>query len=308
MNDEGIGIAGWLLADLTLVLALIFLALVPGRPAAQEPSVEPPVITDIGCRPADPDAAMPVVTCKPIVEGEVRAYEWKVSERGTLESAPDAETLTAEFDGAGWVRLAVSNEGGETYELYDVIPPTPTPEPTPESGLLQADFRFDQLVLSGIGSGPVSGDEIAGARVREKLRKEQEDTKDIDIDDFAVRAARSDQEQEYLTAEELLQRLTAKELLQRRQNEGYRIALIETFSHSTGGDGTHIQLSKDVNEAFFEYLRGRNSPPDRCIFLNDDVSDDWTANYRDRTNLARGSSRINLYFVLEPEAACDSSP
>ena len=297
MNDEGIGIAGWLLADLTLVLALIFLALVPGRPAAQEPVVKPPVIAAIGC---DHTAeAMPVVTCKPDIKGEVLAYEWEVSAGGTPEGALDAPTLTAAFAGAGWVRLVASNEGGETDEMYDVIPPTPTPEPTPESGLLQADFRFDQLVLSGIGSGPVSGDEIAGARVREKLRKEQEDTKDVDIDDFAVRAARSDQEQEYLTV---------KELLQKRQNEGYRIALIETFSHSTGGDGTHIQLSKDANEAFFEYLRGRNSPPDRCIFLNDDVSDDWTANYRDRTNLARGSSRINLYFVLEPDAACDPSP
>ena len=288
MNDEGIGIAGWLLADLTLVLALIFLALVPGRPAAQatpEPSVEPPVIAAIGCS-HDPDEAMPVVTCKPDVEGE-ETLEWEVSERGAAD-ALNALTLRAEFAGAGWVRLFASNEGGTTDKTYPVIPPTPTPEPTPESGLLQADFRFDQLVLSGIGSGPVSGDEIAGARVREKLRKEQEDTKDVDIDDFAV--------------------LTAEELLQKRQNEGYRIALIETFSHSTGGDGTHIQLSKDVNEAFFEYLRGRSNPPDRCIFLNDDVSDDWAANYRDRTSLARGSSRINLYFVLEPDAACDPSP
>ena len=287
MNDEGIGIAGWLLADLTLVLALIFLALVPGRAAAP-----PPVIADIGC--SHTAGATPVVTCEPDVEGEgPLAFEWEV-ERGEPEGALDEPTLTAAFDGAGWVKLLVRNEGGAANETYPVIPPTPTPEPTPETGLLQADFRFDQLVLSGIGSGPVSDDEIAGARVREKLRKEQEDTPRARIPD------------EEWTA------LMGEELLQKRQNEGYRIALIETFSHSKSDahpDGdAHIQLSKDVNEAFFEYLRGRSNPPDRCIFLNDDVSDDWTANYRDRTSLAPGSSRINLYFVLEPDAACDPSP
>ena len=297
MNDEGIGIAGWLLADLTLVLALIFLALVPGRAAAPPPVVQPPVIADIGCSHAA--EATPIVTCEPTVEGEgPLAFEWDV-ERGEPEGALDAATLTAKFGGAGWVKLLVRNEGGETDKTYPVIPPASTPEPTPETGLLQADFRFDQLVLSDIGSGPVSSDDIAVARVREKLRKEQEDTPSDSIPD-----------EEWATTRGMEQKGAG--LLRKRQNEGYRIALIETFSHSASDahpDGdAHIQLSKDVNEAFFEYLRGRSSPPDRCIFLNDDVSDDWTANYRDRTSLAHGSSRINLYFVLEPDAACDPSP
>lgn len=40
MNDEGLGLAGWLLADLVLALAVVFLAIVPGHaePAAHDTS------------------------------------------------------------------------------------------------------------------------------------------------------------------------------------------------------------------------------------------------------------------------------
>lgn len=285
MNDEGIGIAGWLLADLTLVLALIFLALVPGRATAPPPA---PVIADIGC--SHTAEAMPVVTCEPTVEGErPLTFEWEV-EHGEPKGALDEPTLTAAFDSAGWVKLLVRNEGGAANETYPVIPPAPTPEPTPETGLLQADFRFDQLVLSGIGSGPVSDDEIANARVREGLRKEQEDTKDDKIDDWSWD-------------------LTAEELLRRRQDGGWRIALIETFSRSHPV-GNEVAQSRSVNEAFFTYLRERGTPPNGCIFLGgpDTVENDWTAAYLDRTHLDAESSRINLYFVWEPDAACDPSP
>ena len=302
MNDEGIGIAGWLLADLTLVLALIFLAVVPGRAATPPAAAPPPVIADIGCSHAA-EAATPLVICEPSVEGEEPlAFAWEV-EGGDPEGALDAPALTAGFGGAGWVKLVVRNAGGETDETYPVIPPPPapepTPEPTPEAGLLRADFRFDQLVLSGIGSGPVSRGDIANARVREKLRKEQEDTPSGSIPGGEWATSRGAE-------------LRGADVLRRRQREGYRIALIETFSHAAGGDlsggDPHIRLSEAVNEAFFGYLRSNDGPPDRCIFLSDAVSSDWTANYRDRTNLASGSSRINLYFVWAPGAPCAPPP
>ena len=230
MNDEGIGIAGWLLADLTLVLALIFLALVPGRAA-------------------EPETPMPTPT----------------------PTATASPTPT----------------------------PTPTPEAAPSEQTYQATFNFDQLVLSGIGSDHTAdalAEKIANARVREGLRKEQEDTKDDDIDDWSWD----------LTADDYLM---AEELLRRRQAGGWRIALIETFSRSHPV-GNEVTQSRSVNEAFFTYLRERRTPPNGCIFLGgpDTVENDWTAAYLDRTHLDAASSRINLYFVWEPDAACDPSP
>ena len=293
MNDEGIGIAGWLLADLTLVLALIFLALVPGREAATEappPPAEPPAIADIGCR--QDGGAAPVVTCEPRVEGErLLRYEWEV-ERGVARGGLDAETLKAEFAGAGSITLVVANEGGKSQpRTYPVLPaptPAPTPEPTPSELLYRAEFRFDQLVLSDIAGDRVAAGVIADARVRERLRKEQEDTRSAEIPEGGW------------------SELTAEELLRQRQTDGYRIALIETFSHSVVADA-HIALSRSVNEAFFAYLQERGRPPDRCIFLNGPaaVRDDWTAAYLDRTDLDAGSSRINLYFVWAPDAGCE---
>ena len=298
MNDEGIGIAGWLLADLTLVLALIFLALVPGRPAAQEPSVEPPVITDIGCsHTAEAMPAMPVVTCEPIVEGgEPLTLAWEVSERGALESAPDAEMLTAEFAGAGWVRLTVSNESGETDKTYPVIPPTPTPEPTPEPGLPQADFSFDQLVLSGIGvdhSTDALKQAIADAEVRPGLSKSAESEPDPETEDGVA----------------------GEEWLRQKQERCLRIALVETFSRSGGGDnrfGAGVNLSEAVNEALFAYLgESEDGPlPNGGIFYGgaDTVRTRKTAAYYDSFDDRYGDpeSRINLFFVKDQ--ACDPSP
>ena len=302
MNDEGIGIAGWLLADLTLVLALIFLALVPGRAASPPSVVEPPVITDIGCRHTA--EAMPVVTCQSRVEGEGLSYRWEVSERGAPEGALDAATLRAAFAGAGWVRLVASNEGGETDETYPVIPPTPTPEPTPEPGLPQADFSFDQLVLSGIG-GDHSTDAlelaIADAEVRPGLSKSAESERDPETEDGVA----------------------GEEWLRQKQERCLRIALVETFSRSGGGDnrfGAGVGLSEAVNEALFSYLgKNENSAlPNRSIFYDpqpwdatiglSDVRDKKTAAYYDSFDDRHGDpeSRINLFFVKDQ--TCDPSP
>lgn len=295
MNDEGIGIAGWLLADLTLVLALIFLALVPGRPAAQEPSVEPPVITDIGCSPpAEAMPAMPVVTCESEVEGAGLSYKWEVSERGAPQGALDAATLTAAFGGAGWVRLVASNEGGETDKTYPVIPPTPTPEP----GLPQADFSFDQLVLSGIGvdhSTDALKQAIADAEVRPGLSKSAESEPDPETEDGVA----------------------GEEWLRQKQERCLRIALVETFSRpldtSTIRFQAGVELSEAVNEALFAYL-GRgigHRMPNRNIFYGgaDAVREEKTAAYYDSFGNLGASERevrINLFFVKDQ--ACDPSP
>ena len=235
MNDEGIGIAGWLLADLTLVLALIFLALVPGR--AAEPETPMPTPT-------------PTVTASPT--------------------------------------------------------PTPTPEALPDPGLPQADFGFDQLVLSGIGSDHTAdalAPAIAGAGVRPGLSKSDEDAKSPGTEG---------------TAGEWLWEGTAREWLRQKQEECWRIALVETFSRpldaeSDGRVQASLDLSKKVNEALFAWLGESEDgpPPNGGIFYGgaDAVQEEKTAAYfssfGDRT-ADRREARINLFFVKDQ--ACDPSP
>ena len=52
MNDEGIGIAGWLLADLVLVLAIVFLAFTPAALSGDAESAATAEATPVR-RPAD---------------------------------------------------------------------------------------------------------------------------------------------------------------------------------------------------------------------------------------------------------------
>lgn len=225
MNDEGIGIAGWLLADLTLVLALIFLALVPGRAA-------------------EPEAPMPTPT-------------------PTVTASPT---------------------------------PTPTPEALPDPGLPQADFGFDQLVLSGIGgdhSTDALAPAIAGAGVRPGLSKSDEDEENPDTEG------------------------TGEAWLRQKQEQCWRIALVETFSRplDTGTSRflAGVELSKAVNEALFAWLGESEDgpPPNGGIFYGGAgaVQEEKTAAYYDSFgNLGadRREARINLFFVKDQ--ACDPSP
>ena len=226
MNDEGIGIAGWLLADLTLVLALIFLGSAAGRAA-------------------EPEASMPTPT-------------------PTVTASPT---------------------------------PTPTPEALPDPGLPQADFGFDQLVLSGIGgdhSTDALAPAIAGAGVRPGLSKSDEDKKDPETEG------------------------TAEEWLRQKQDECWRIALVETFSRPLDADGdgrvqAGLDLSRAVNEALFAWLGASEDgpPPNAGIFYGGAtaVQEEKTAAYydsfKDRGAYER-EARINLFFVKDQ--ACDPSP
>lgn len=279
MNDEGVGLAGWLMADLVLVLALIFLAMVPGREAlavealaVEAPAVEAPIIRDIGCTPAEP-AVTVSVECFPDVDGgdEPFTYSWTVSDYGTPISAQDVSPFKAEFSAAGTIILVASNERG------GASPPVPFVVDPLECTLV-TDFHFDQIVLTNIALGKVSWTDISTERVGIDLSKDQED------EDLNQRSELNWSDH------------NVSEYLRLQQEDGFQIALVETFAHSRIDD-MHRTLAKQINEAFFTGLDTRTSLPNVEIFVNpEEALEKWFAAYRDES-FPLGTARINLYFV-----------
>lgn len=89
--------------------------------------------------------------------------------------------------------------------------------------------------------------------------------------------------------------------LKRRYQDGFRIALVETFSHERGG--SHIELSKEVNAALFAALDERF--PAYSILAAPNVSDTSTGAYLATSALSGGEVRINLFFVKPPDEDCE---
>ena len=134
VKDEGIGIAGWLLADLVLVLAIVFLAFTP---AALDDSdvaaatVDAPLILDIGCVEAEQDGRWMLVRCEPVLDGgDVAKYGWE-ADGGQENSSPVGAYFGARFADVGAVRLTVANAAGAHSAQFLVRPPpAPTAAPT----------------------------------------------------------------------------------------------------------------------------------------------------------------------------------
>lgn len=303
MKDEGIGIAGWLLADLVLVLAIVFLAFTPAAlddSAAAGATVDAPLILDIGCVEAEQDGRWTPVRCEPdLAGGAVDEYGWE-ADGGREDSSPGGDYFEARFADVGAVRLTVANEAGEHSAEFLVRPrpastptptatpaatPTATPAPTeaPDCSV-RADFRFAQIVLTGAALGTVTWGDIARGRVRDNLIKSEEDERIGDID-----------EEEWLRTE-------VEAFLEEKYEKGFRIALVETFSHAPGASpaaGDDVRLSAKVNEALFDELSRRRVD----IFVDGETArDNWFADYRDRSDLRSGEVRINLYFVKPPDS------
>ena len=377
MNDEGIGIAGWLLADLVLVLAIVFLAFTPAAlsgdaesaATAEATPVAPPLIVDIGCVVTEVDgridvrcepdlgggavdsyewvadggwarsysggdyfaasfedagavrltvanegdghsAAFPVlppptptaeatvagplirdlgcvrteaegridVRCEPdLGGGEASSYAWE-AERGSARSSDRGPTFAASFADSGAVRLTVANEGGEHSAAAPVLaPPTPTPPPV-SANLVLEDFRFDQIVFCGAVLGQVDWGQIAAGRVREDVSKEEEVSGTwCEGGDGGALA-----------------------FLKAKQQEGFRIAMVETFSNLN--NSTSTKLSNDVNEEFPAGLREAAADwltpgsDDGDLFVDCSPGKRWFASYFDR-GLDPGEVRINIFFV-----------
>ena len=114
MNDEGVGMSGWLFADLALVLSVIFLAIVPGVDPARSnstptptPTPSPtPVVDQRACLPQSNfqfdqivvrDVRIGEVTWEKIANGQVREKLTKAEESGflTAESLFSSSTAAA---------------------------------------------------------------------------------------------------------------------------------------------------------------------------------------------------------------------
>ena len=283
MNDEGVGIAGWLLADLALVLAIVFLAFTPAAFSDDsdvvEATVAAPVILDLGCKVEEQTAEVIAVRCEPLLGGgEVDSYRWE-AERGRARGYTGSHSFAASFAGAGAVRLTAANAGGAHSAAFPVLPP-----PVPRGGLVVEDFRFDQIVLTNVKFGAVEWETIAGGRVRQKLDKSLEDE---DEDEGGAEGSVAD-------------------FLRAKLDEGLRIALVETFSHEPRD--RHRQLSDQVNDALYsgllDALSGERGGV-TAFFVDCDAREKWFASYRD-TTFDEDEVRINLYFV-RPQSDADCS-
>ncbi len=157
MSDEGIGMAGWLLADLVLVLALVFLTFTP---AALSGEPDAAVIVDIGCETEAFDGQTNVRCTPDVGGGEAQFYAW-TAERGE-PAAGGASTFVASFAGAGAVRLTVSNAGGEHSAAFPILPP-PVPPPITSPVILdigceieRSNGQTDVRCIPEIGGGTPS--------------------------------------------------------------------------------------------------------------------------------------------------------
>ena len=257
----------------------------PPAPTA-ETTLEPPLIRDLGCIPAEAEGQVNV-RCEPdLGGGEPSSYAWE-AERGSPRSSERGTTFSASFEPktAGAVRLIVANARGEARAEFAVLPPpTPTPEPmpTPEppsATLVLEDFRFDQIVFCGTSPSQVNWEQIAAGRVREDVSKAEELSGELcEGTDGAALA-----------------------FLRTKQQEGFRIAMVETFSNLNGTTST--LLSARVNQAFRDGLSKAAAdwlPPGADlgdIFVACSPGERWFAEYFDRGELQRGEVRINIFFV-----------
>ncbi len=295
MNDEGVGIAGWLLADLALVLAIVFLAFTPAAltddsefvevtptptpTPMPEPTVASPVILDIGCAATAGREESIAVRCEPdIGGGAVASYRWE-ADRGSRGTSRHSHYFAATFDEPGAVRLTVSNDSGEHSATFAVLAPLSRVVDTErECSDVQTDFRFSQIVLQGADPDDVAWGDIRRGRVREDVIKSNELDRLRDIDEGWADTG-------------------AEAFLREKRREGLRIALVETFSNA--GDRS-VELSQNVNNALFKGLRGAGIDILRDADHLSGAGDErwkWFGDYLATRALDPGEVRINLYFV-----------
>ena len=278
MKDEGLGFAGWLLADLVLVLAIIFLAIVPGDPEAK-PFVAPTwseISEEISRSDLWRDThfsggfaadGYPAPSFK-VVDGSLPPGIHLDEAHGLLHGRPERE-------GSFEFVVRASNQAGAADLPFDlrVRPPLDECRPT-------ASFRFSQIVVPYAQNA--SWQVLFAGRVRQELTK---------ADELAQ-----------VSPQELANMPVAVDFLRQRQADGYQIALVETFGGNPG-----VPLASAVNNELAEALRVQfpDSPTGVAFLLDPDAPrQQWSADYLATTALAAGEARINIYFMKALPVEC----
>ena len=265
MDDEGIGIAGWLFADLMLVLALVFV--VVGRGDADD--AEASLAKERAAHEETKDAL-----------SEARAAAAETLDALAEERAAHAETqgkLDEERASAEETQDALDEAHAVVAETQDALKKT-------RACLyeLNPDFSFDQIVLRDVTRGSEVGRLILNGYVRKDIEKSQE----------GIKWTPPDSSRQGLLP-----------FLWERQQEGSRIALVETYSRDR--QSAHVALSREVNAALFATLASTFSPHTPIFTDLEIVQKDHTGAYLWEYPFEPGEVRINLFFVQPPGEDCE---
>ena len=296
MDDEGIGIAGWLFADLMLVLALVFVVVGRGDAddyAAAQDNLDKERAAHAETQDAldqaraahaetqdalDEARAAHAETQDALDEARAAAAETqgqldeaRAAHERTQDVLDEARAVAGETQGAlDEARAAAAETQGELDEEREAHKRT-------RACLYEVDFLFDQIVLRDVTRGSVTGALILRGSVREGLEKSEEG--------IAWTPSNSSRR--------------ALAFLQERQRDGFRIALVETYSRDK--QGAHVSLSQEVNATLFATLADH-------YFTDDDrggVRDNRTGAYLWTYPFEPGEVRINLFFVKPPGEDCE---
>jgi len=277
VKDEGLGFAGWLLADLVLVLAIIFLAIVPGDPEAI-PHVAP-AWTEISEEISRSDLRRDAVFSGGFAADGYPAPRFEVVDgslppgiqldeaHGLLHGRPEQEGTFAFV-------VRASNAAGFADLTFGLRVRPPENQCRPE-----ASFEFDQIVVPNAQGADWR--QLLTGRVRQGLTK---------ADELAP-----------VAAQELIDMPDAMEFLIARRANGYQVALVETF-----GGSPNTALAGAVNDELAVALRAEflDSPSDVAFLLHPDAPRrQWSADYL-ANSIPPGSARINLYFVKALPVEC----
>ena len=286
MDDEGIGIAGWLFADLMLVLALVFV--VVGRGDADDHAATQDALDKERAAHAETQDAL----------NEERAAHAET--QGTLDEARAAAAEAQDaLDEARAIHAKTQDALGEARavagETQDALDEARAAAAETQGRLdaeraahqetreclyeLDPGFLFDQIILRDMVLGSVTTQDIWNGYARENVEKSNEGSRLV-VPLYALGRARA--------------------FLDKRFLEGSRIALVETYSYANIYNLPGVRLSQEVNAVLFATLGDH-------YFTDNDRK--GVQNHRTGAYLWRsfepGEVRINLFFVKPPGEDCE---
>jgi len=289
MKDEGIGLAGWLLADVVLVLAVFFLALAPGGTNESAPVFE--------------DRALGDLTLDEPFEGGVRASGFPPPEYQVDGSLPPGLWLNS---GTGLVSGTPTEAGEFAFTLVatnHIAAGTATDRVDMRVQVRgagcqpRAEFHVDQVFIENparaaeilgqvlarggqeADAAPSIWDEvIALGLVTEGLNKQDADNPSVGV--------------------AVIARQRAGEFFQDRHRNGFQIGLVETFVGARDP-----ALARILNNALMQHFSQQSHEfPD--FLLHGEEARRWASDFKDERPAVQGRAFINVFFVQPLPSNC----